>query len=300
MAPLGVRELRAGRDEARVHEAGEGDARLAPLGGRGGQRRRIERLDRVDARLRGVGIGVIAFDAEVIPAQALGDRPGRAAAKKRIEHEVAGVRGREHHPRQKRFRLLGRMGFSPLRVLEAFAAGADREQPVGTHLAVFIRRLQRFVIKGVALGLRASRGPDHGLMGVGEAAAAKIRHRIGLAPDNVVQDPESEILHDGADAKNIMVGADDENRRLRLHDAARGLEPVARECVVFREIGEFVPVVVDARDQALIGPRQFIRELEVVGRVGENEIHAFRRHCAENLNAVSAQDAVARHRARQP
>ena len=120
---------------------------------------RIERLDRVDARLRGVGIGVIALDAEVIAAQALGDRASGAAAKKRIEHEVAGVRGREHHPRQKGFRLLRRMGFSPLRVLEAFAARADREQPVGTHLAVFIRGLQRFVIEGVALGLRRRARP---------------------------------------------------------------------------------------------------------------------------------------------
>ena len=149
------------------------------------------------------------------------------------------------------------MGLAPVRVLQALGAGADRQQPVRAHLAIFIAGLQRLVIEGVILRARSvARGPDHRLMRVGEAAAAKIRHRIVLAPDDVVEDPEAEILHDRADAEDIVIGADDEDRRVGLHHAARGGEPVAGEGVIGREIGEFVPVVVDGVDDALVGARQ--------------------------------------------
>ena len=54
-------------------------------------------------------------NSEIIPAQALGDGACGAAAKKRIEHEVAGVGGREYHTRQKSFRLLVAWVFLPAR-----------------------------------------------------------------------------------------------------------------------------------------------------------------------------------------
>ena len=54
---------------------------------------------------------------------------------------------------------------------------------------------------------------------------------------------------------------------------ARG-QPGAGEGVVSGEIGEFVPVVVDRIDDALVGARQRAFELKIVGRIGEDEIDA--------------------------
>ena len=162
-------------------------------------------------------------------------------------------------------------------ILETLCPAADRQEPVGPHLAIFVRRLQRLVVEGVVLGALVARRPDHRLMGVGEATAAKVRHWIIFAPDDVVQDPEPEILHDRADAKNIVVRADDENRRRRLHHPARLREPVAREGVIGGEIREFVPVIIDRIDQTLIRAMQTIGELQIIGRIGEDEIDALLR-----------------------
>jgi hypothetical protein len=139
---------------------------------------------------------------------------------------------RQQHPRQQTFGFLGRMDFLAVFALEAFVAGAQRDQPVGTRLHVLIGGLQGFVVESVALGFLVARRPDHGLMGIGEAAAAEIRHRIGLAPDDIVENPEAEVLHDRADAKNVMIGADHPQRRRWFHDAAAGEQPGAGEIVV--------------------------------------------------------------------
>ena len=147
------------------------------------------------------------------------------------------------------------MSLSPLLVLQPLRAGADRQKPVGTDLNVLVAGLQGLVVERIGLSLGTSRRPDHRLMGVGEPAAAEVRHRIGLAPDDVVEDPEAEILQDRADAEDVVVGADDHDRGGGLHQPPDGREPVAREGVVFGEIGELVPRIVDPVDQALVGPR---------------------------------------------
>ena len=85
-------------------------------------------------------------------------------------------------------------------------------------------------------------------MRVGEAAAAKIRHRVGFAPDDIVEDPEAEVLKDRADAENVVIGADHPERRARLHHPAAGDEPGAGEIVIGGEACEFVPIVVDGVD----------------------------------------------------
>ena len=156
--------------------------------------------------------------------------------------------------------------------LEALFAGAQRDQPVGTRLHVLVGGLQRFVVEGVALGVLVARGPDHGLMRIGEAAAAEIRHRIGLAPDDVVEDPEAEVLHDRADAENVVIGADHPQRRRRLHDAAAGQQPGAGEIVIGGEGRELVPVVVDGIDMGFVGALEIALELQIVRRIGEHQI----------------------------
>ena len=108
----------------------------------------------------------------------------------------------------------------PAVILEPLGAGAERQKPIGADLAILVAGLQQFIVEGIVLGGGALRRPDQRFMRIGEAAAAKIRHRIGLAPDNIVQDPKAEILKDRPDPENIVVGADHEDRRVLLHEAA--------------------------------------------------------------------------------
>src|SRR5262249_12893920 len=133
-----------------------------------------------------------ALDADEAAAEALGYRAGRAGAAERVEHQVVGPRGRENHAREQRLGLLGRMQLLAVAVLEPLLAGAQRQRPVGAHLDVLVAGLERFVIERVALAAGVARRPDHGLMRVGEAPAAEVRHRVGLAPDNVVENPEAD------------------------------------------------------------------------------------------------------------
>ena len=71
-----------------------------------------------------------------------------------------------------------------------------------------------------------------------------------------------------------MIGADHEDRGVLLHRAPRSRQPLAREAVVVGEGGELVPIVVDGVDHALVGTRQRAFELQIIGRVGEDEVGA--------------------------
>ena len=177
----------------------------------------------------------------------LGDGAGGARAEEGIENDVPGPGGREQDAGEQRLGLLGGMGLAALVVLQAFIAGAQRDQPVGAHLHVFVASLQSLVIEGIT-GALVARGPDQGLVGIGEALAAEVRHRIGLAPDDIVEDPEVEILQAGADAEDVVVGADHPERRIGLHHALDGGEPGIGEVVVMTQRGEFIPIVVDGVD----------------------------------------------------
>src|SRR5216684_9161932 len=81
-------------------------------------------------------------------------------------------RRRQQHTRQQAFGLLGRVHLLAVGTFKAFVAGAEWDQPVGTRLHVLVGGLQGLVVEGVALGLLVARGPDHGFVGIGEAAAA--------------------------------------------------------------------------------------------------------------------------------
>ncbi len=164
-----------------------------------------------------------------------------------------------------------------VRRLEPFLAGAERQRPVGAHLHIVVAGLEGLVVERIGLGVRPARGPDHGLVRIGKAAAAKVRHRIGLAPDHVVEDPEADILQDRSDPKNVVIGADHPQRGGRLHHAPAGDEPGAGEVVIGRKAGEFVPVVIDRIDAGIVGTLEIAAQLQIIGRVGEDQIDALRR-----------------------
>ncbi len=148
-------------------------------------------------------------------------------------------------------------------------------------------------MEGVALRFRRARGPDQGLVGVGEALAPEVRHRVGFPPDDVVEDPEAEVLERAADPEDVVIRADHPQRGVRLHHPAGGGEPGASERVVLREARELVPGIVDGVDAALVGTQQrSLAELEVVGRIREDAVDARRRQGVHGRDAISDEDFV--------
>ena len=180
--------------------------------------------------------------------------------------------------------------------LEPLLASAQSERPVGTHLHVVIAGLERLVIEGVALAARLARRPDQGLVRIGEAPPAKIRHRIGFAPHHIVQNPEPQILQDRADAEDVVIGADHPERCRGLHQPPAGEQPGAGEVVIGGKARKLVPVIIDGIDARVVGPLEIALELEIVGRVGEDEIDRLGRQFRHLRDAVADQDATARQR----
>src|SRR5690606_26737451 len=68
--------------------------------------------------------------------------------------------------------------------------------------------------------------------------------------------------------------------------------PGTGEGIVFGKARELVPVVVDGVDEAVVRARQRPLELEIVGRIGEDEIDAFIRQTAQPGDAIVEDDAV--------
>ena len=285
-------ERGSGREQPELDQSPEGNARLRPLALGNLQRGGIESLHALQPFAGGIRIGRLAFDADKGAAQALGGDSGGTRSHERIEHDVAHMARRQNDALKQRLRLLCRVGLAPV-LLQPFGTRADRQQPIGAHLQIFVQRLHGFVVESVTRLLTRGR-PDHRLMRIGEAPSAKIRHRVGLAPDDIVQHPVAEILERRADAEDIVIAADDPEAAVRLQHPAAGAQPFAGETVIGAKAGELIPFIVDAVDAAVIGPVKLVRELKVIGRIGEHEIDAPCGQLLKFLDAIADNDLVAR------
>ena len=78
----------------------------------------------------------------------------------------------------------------------------------------------------------------------------------------------------------------------RLQYAAAGGEPTGGERVISREAVEFVPVVGDRVDVRIVRTFQVAGELEIIWRIGENQIDGTRRQFRHLGDAVADQNAV--------
>ena len=112
---------------------------------------------------------------------------------------------------QQGFGLLGRVCLLARIVLDALIAIADRQQPVAAHLQIIVQGLHGFIVERVFRRLALGR-PDHRFVGVCEPAPPEVRHRVGFAPDHIVQNPETEILQDRADTEDVVIAADHPDR----------------------------------------------------------------------------------------
>ncbi len=176
-------------------------------------------------------------------------------------------------------------------ILGALAARADRKHPVAAHLEIVVERLHLAIIEGVARFLILG-APQQCLMGIGKTGAAEVGHRVGLAPDDVVQNPEVRILQQRPDAVDVMIAADHPDGAVVLQNAACFGEPFPGEIVVGRKAVELVPIIVAGIDLAALGPKQIPTELEVVGRIGENHVDTFIGQTRHLRDAIAKDDPV--------
>ena len=130
-------------------------------------------------------------------------------------------------------------------------------------------------------------------MGIGKPPATEIRHRVGLAPDNVVEHPEAGILQDCADTINIVVRADHPDCAIGFEHAAGFMQPFFGKPVIGGKGIKFVPVIENSLN------RRFIRtgqdspaQLQVVGRVGKDHIDRAFRQTTHDVNAVPLLNSV--------
>src|SRR5215469_14755488 len=89
-----------------------------------------------------------------------------------------------------------------------------------------------------------------------------------------------------------MIGADNPDRAVGLEDAAAFPQPFAREAVIGREILETVPGVIDAVHPRIVGAEQIAAKLQVIGRIGENEIGGARWQAGQYADAIAFNDAA--------
>ena len=59
------------------------------------------------------------------------------------------------------------------------------------------------IIRGTALSLY----PDQDFVGICEPYSAKIGHRIGFNPNNIIENPILQVLQDFTDPENVAIGA---------------------------------------------------------------------------------------------
>ena len=248
---------------------------------------------RVNALLRDLDVLLVTFDADPVATEFLRDRAGGAGAEEGIEDQVARLRRSEDDPVEKRFGLLSRVGFRPV-MFDALFAPHKREfpmSPVGAHLQVFIQGFHGVMIERVLRAFFLLR-PDHCFVRVGKTNTAEIGHGVVFDPQQVVENPKAEVLHDRADAVDIVIRADDPDRACVFQYTPTRAQPVPRERVVRFEILELVPAIVHRIHLAQVGTIQVIAELQVIRRIGEDHIRRVRGERFEYLDAIAVEDLV--------
>ena len=124
-------------------------------------------------------------------------------------------------------------------------------------------------------------------MGIRETPTSEIRHRIGFDPNDVVEDPITEILQGRADTIDVVVAPDDPKRAVVLQDAVALVEPLPRELIVGVKPVEFVPILFHAVDPAIVRPTQFAAELQIVWRVREDHIDGTVRQRGKQFEGIA-------------
>src|SRR3954447_2933952 len=290
---LGVDERGTRRDQPAFDQQSKRYARLLALVAHRSHGALVEGKRGIDPRACHLHIFALAFDSDPAPTQTPRDRSSRSRAEERIEHDVARLRASEEYPVKQSLRLLGRMSLRSIRPLHPLRAGADRHHPVGTHLEVVVEGFHCLVIESVTR-LFVLRAPEQGFVSICEAGTAEVWHRVRLAPDDIVEDPEIRVLQQRSNPVDVVIASNHPDRAVFLEPPPCLLEPVASEVVVAREAFELVPVIIDGVDAAAFGPEQVPAQLQIIGWVCKDHVHRLVRQSRHLRHAVALQDDVER------
>ena len=129
-------------------------------------------------------------------------------------------------------------------------------------------------------------------MRIGQALAAEVRHRVGLAPDNIIEDPVAEILKRDAKPEDIVIRANHPDRAVWFEHTLRLGQPSAGETVIGGETVKLIPIIVHGIDPCVVGAVKFVFQLQVIGRVRKDQVHRVRWQGAHRLDAIALNNAV--------
>lgn len=129
-------------------------------------------------------------------------------------------------------------------------------------------------------------------MGIGEAYPAEVGHGVALDPHDVVQDPVAEILQDATHAVDIVIRADHPQRSGGFEHAPALAEPPAREVVVSFKAFKLIPILGDPVHLADIRTPEVALQLQVVGRVGKDQIDRICRQARQYIDTVAFDNGV--------
>ena len=183
------------------------------------------------------------------------------------------------------------MQLAAVLAFQALLSRAKRNLPVAAHLRVFVQRFHRLIVKGI-FRFRVFDRPNQGFVSIGKTRPLKIRHRICLVPDNVVQNPETQILQDVPDTENIVVRTDDPDGAVVFQNTACSRHPLAGIAVIGGQAFKTVPFFINAADIAVVRTGQSIAELEIIRRIGKNQINRTFFHLIHNFNTVVVDNRI--------
>ena len=129
-------------------------------------------------------------------------------------------------------------------------------------------------------------------MGVGEAHAPKIGHRVAFYPHHVIQDPIAQFLQAVANGKYIVITAYHPQGAGRFKHSLALSQPLAGKALVGRQTLKFIPVLIHRVHLAHIGAPEFVLQLQVIGRVREDQVYGGGRQLRQNIQAAALDDAV--------
>ncbi len=129
-------------------------------------------------------------------------------------------------------------------------------------------------------------------MRVLETTTTEVWHRIGLAPYDVVQKPEANVLKLCANAENIVVRTNNPDSAIWLQHATAGQKPCAGEGIIGLKAFKLIPMIVNSANHRLIRAVKIATELEIVRRIGKNDVHRVIRKAFQCGNAITLDDRV--------
>ena len=120
----------------------------------------------------------------------------------------------------------------------------------------------------------------------------KLGIAFGLYQVMVFSNQKAEVLQQAADAEDVVVGAADPEGGAPFHQRAQRRKPGVGEFVVGGEIAHFVPLLGGAIDQRQVGAVEVVLELEVIGRIGEDEVDGIRRQGRQDFEGIAVDQGV--------